>query len=85
MAHTHAVGVVSVDEVDDEDVPVFVDVDDDLVAVAMLQRGRLSGTRSWVELRCGLLYTVRDRRLHRAQVFPSLEDAVAAQRAKARA
>lgn len=62
-----------------------IDVDDETVAVAMLQRGRISGAQSWVELRCGLLYGVRDGQLRSARIFPTLDDALAAHRSEARA
>ena len=61
-----------------------IDVDDDHVIVGMLQRGRIRGTQSWVDLRCALIYTVRDRQLRRARLFPTLEEALEAHRAGVR-
>jgi ketosteroid isomerase-like protein len=62
-----------------------IPLDDEQVAVAMLQRGRIRGAQSWVELRCGMLYTVREGQLRQARLFPTLDDALAAHRARARA
>ena len=51
-------------------------VDDERVVAMMRQRGRINGTDSWVELRSALLYTIRDHRFERVQLFDTFEAAL---------
>jgi ketosteroid isomerase-like protein len=62
-----------------------VGVDDEHVVVDMRQRGRIKGADAWVDLRCAILYTVRDGQLCRAQLFPTLDEALDAHRTEVRA
>jgi ketosteroid isomerase-like protein len=62
-----------------------IDVDDEHVLVAMHQRGRVRGTDAWVDMRCGILYTVSDGKLRRARLFPTVDEALEAHRAEVRA
>ena len=45
---------------------------------ATLQRGRLRGTDSWVELRLAFLYTIEDGQLVRGEVYATPEEALGA-------
>ncbi len=54
------------------------DAGGDRVVCAVRQRGRLRGADSWVELRFGVVYTVREGRLARTQVFDTPEEALQA-------
>jgi ketosteroid isomerase-like protein len=56
----------------------FIDAGESEVVVTTVQRGRLRGSNSWVDLRAAFLYTVGDGMMRRAQVFASPEEALKA-------
>ena len=56
----------------------FIDAGGAHVVTETLQRGRLRGTDSWVELRLAFLYTIEDGQLVRGEVYASPEDALEA-------
>jgi len=55
-----------------------IDAGGDHVVTATLQRGRLRGTDSWVELRLAFLYTIEDGQIVRGEVYASPEAALEA-------
>ena len=56
----------------------FIDAGESQVVVTTVQRGRMRGSDSWVDLRAAFLYTVEDGMVRRAQVFASPEEALEA-------
>ncbi len=56
----------------------FIDAGDSQVVTTTLQRGRLRGSDSWVELRVAFLYTIENGLIARAEVYASPEEALEA-------
>jgi ketosteroid isomerase-like protein len=56
----------------------FIDAGDDQVVVTSVQRGRMPGSGSWVQLRTGFVYTVADGLVVRGEVYGSPEEALEA-------
>jgi ketosteroid isomerase-like protein len=56
----------------------FIDVDEHRVVATTVQRGRLRGSESWVELRAAFLYTIEDGLIRRIEVYESPEQALEA-------
>jgi ketosteroid isomerase-like protein len=56
----------------------FIDAGDRQVVVTTVQRGRLRGSDSWVDLRAAFLWTVEDGYIRRIQVYEKPEDALEA-------
>jgi ketosteroid isomerase-like protein len=56
----------------------FIDAGDSQVVVTTVQRGRMRGSESWVELRTGFVYTVANGLVVRAEVYGSPEEALEA-------
>jgi ketosteroid isomerase-like protein len=56
----------------------IIDAGERHVVVTARQRGRLRGSDSWAELRAGLLYTVENGLLVRADIYASPEEALEA-------
>jgi ketosteroid isomerase-like protein len=56
----------------------FIDAGDSQVVVTTVQRGRLRGSDSWVDLRAAFLYTVADGLISRIEVYESPEQALEA-------
>ena len=61
-----------------QEVESFIDAGDTQIVVTARQRGRLSGSDSWVALRLGFLYTVENGLMVRAEVYASPEQALEA-------
>lgn len=62
----------------DMEIEDFLDAGDARVVGILRQRGRPPGSKAWVELRFGLVYTIADGLIQRAQVFAPPEDALRA-------
>jgi hypothetical protein len=56
----------------------FIDAGGSDVVVTSVQRGRLAGSESWVDLRATFLYTVEDGLITRTAVYASPEKALEA-------
>lgn len=56
----------------------FIDAGGSHVVVTSVQRGRLPGSESWVDLRAAFLYTIEDGLINRAAVYTSAEEALEA-------
>jgi ketosteroid isomerase-like protein len=54
------------------------DAGGDQVVAVMHQRGRLSGTENWVEVRYAALYTLEGGLIRRARLYPTSADALEA-------
>jgi ketosteroid isomerase-like protein len=55
-----------------------IDADDEHVVSIIRQRGRLSGSQSWVDTRFGIVFTVSAGNISRARVFKTAEEALEA-------
>ena len=55
-----------------------IDAGENQVVVTTLQRARLRGSDSWVDLRAAFLYTVEDGLVQRGEVYTTLEEALEA-------
>jgi ketosteroid isomerase-like protein len=55
-----------------------IDAGDNQVVATTVQRGRLRGSDSWVDLRIAFLYTVEDGLISRIEVYENPEDALEA-------
>jgi ketosteroid isomerase-like protein len=60
------------------EVESFIDVDESRVVVTTVQRGRLRGSDSWVDLRAAFLYTVAEGLIRRIEVYESPAQALKA-------
>jgi hypothetical protein len=60
--------------------PDLRELDHDRVLALLIQRGRLRGADSWVELHYGTICTVTGGQVSRVQVFGTWEDALEAAR-----
>ena len=56
----------------------FIDAGGSDVVVTGVQRGRLAGSESWVELRAAFIYTVEDGLIIRTTVYASADEALEA-------
>jgi ketosteroid isomerase-like protein len=56
----------------------YIDAGDSQVVTTTLQRGRLRGSDSWVELRVAFLYRIENGLIARAEVYASPEAALEA-------
>jgi ketosteroid isomerase-like protein len=56
----------------------LVDGGSDKVVAVVHQRGRLQGSDSWVEMHYGIVYTVADGHVRRAQVYATPDEALSA-------
>ena len=56
----------------------LIDAGDEDVVAIIRQRGRPRGSRSWVDLRFGVIWTVVGGELKRGRVFRTAEEALAA-------
>jgi ketosteroid isomerase-like protein len=54
----------------------FIDAGDSQVAVTSVQRGRMRGSDSWVDLRATFLYTIEGELISRIEVYESPEQAL---------
>jgi ketosteroid isomerase-like protein len=55
-----------------------LDAGESQVVAVLRQRGRLSGTEKWVELRYSVVYTLEGGLIRRARVYPGADDALEA-------
>jgi ketosteroid isomerase-like protein len=55
-----------------------IDAGDEHVVSIIHQRGRLGGSKSWVDFRFGIVFTVTEGDLRRARVFRTADDALEA-------
>jgi len=56
----------------------ILDAGSDTVVALLHQKGRLSGSESWVEMHYAIVYTVQDGLLTRAQVYATAAEALEA-------
>ena len=61
-----------------QEVEGVIDAGGDQVVETTRQRGRLSGSDSWIEWRYGIVYTVKDGQIRRAKLYATPEEALKA-------
>ena len=59
-----------------QEIEDIIDAGDNQVLEVNRQRGRLRGSNSWVALRLGILYTLKNGLITRAEVYASPEEAL---------